>query len=152
MSEWECKECEQPNDDCEEECIACGEPKPEQIDPKFEGFKVGLITESADIPKTKLREVKVDVGGETVSVVTNAPNAKEGLRTVVATVGATVEMDGEDVVLKKTTVGGRPSFGMLCNGPMLDWTGGDNKMAVQLPDSFNLGAPPPASRPRMDGK
>ena len=152
MSEWECEECEQPNDAEEEECIACGEPKPAFVDPKFDGYKIGIITESKDIPKTKLREVKIDIGGEEISVVSNAPNAKDGLRTVVATVGATVEMDGEDVQLKKTTVGGRPSFGMLCNGPMLGWVGGDNKMAVQLPESFDLGGSPPSSRPRMDGK
>ena len=41
---------------------------------------------------------------------------------------------------------------MLCNGPMLGWVGGDNKMAVQLSESFDLGGSPPSSRPRMDGK
>ena len=41
--------------------------------------------------KDKLSAIEVDIGDEEpVKIVTNAPNAKEGNRIVVATVGATV--------------------------------------------------------------
>ena len=66
--------------------------------------------------KDKLTQVEVNVGGEDpLRIVTNAPNAKQGNRVVVATIGATVG----DVVVKKASVGGAPSEGMLCDCPML---------------------------------
>ncbi|KAJ9446790.1 Phenylalanine--tRNA ligase beta subunit [Diplonema papillatum] len=148
MAPWECEDCGQENEDDDQVCCACEIERPVQVDPRYEGYKVGKVTECEDIPKTKLRCMKVDVGsGEEVQVVSNAPNAKTGLLTVVATVGAKVEESGETITVSKTVVGGKPSFGMLCNGPMLGWTGGDNKMAVSLPEG-TPGSAPPASRPR----
>eukprot|EP01063_Lacrimia_lanifica_P025405 TRINITY_DN33206_c0_g1_i1.p1 TRINITY_DN33206_c0_g1~~TRINITY_DN33206_c0_g1_i1.p1 ORF type:complete len:151 (+),score=74.91 TRINITY_DN33206_c0_g1_i1:61-513(+) len=149
MGEWTCQDCEYENEEDVQVCEGCDEPRP--VDPRYVGYKVGLVVECTDIPKTKLKQLKVDIGeDEPVQIVTNAPNAKEGLRTCVATVGATVEMEGEEVVLKKTMVGGRASLGMVCNGPMLSWTGGDNKAAVTIPESFAVGEAPPSSRPRGD--
>lgn len=66
---------------------------------------------------------------------------------VVATVGATLP-DGTEV--KKATVGGVPSHGMLCDAPMLGWLGGGAGAAALVPDTFSPGDPPPTSRPRMD--
>ena len=108
----------------------------------------GVITEADAVAgKNKLTKVQIDIGAEDpIQVVTNAPNAKEGNRIVVATVGAIV---GETVV-KKTSVGGVASFGMLCDCPMLDWKGGAAGVAAVVPDSFALGSAPPQSRPRMD--
>ncbi len=59
---------------------------------------------------------------------------------------------GEEVAVKKATVGGAPSEGMLCDAPMLGWVGGGAGNAALVPDTFALGAPPPDKRPRMDGK
>ena len=131
-------------------CIACDLPRPEVADPRYEGYAVGNIAEVESIPKTnKLSAIKVDVGEEELlTIVTNA-KVKQGMRIVVAKVGAKVEQDGEEIVVKKATVGGRPSEGMLCNGPMLGWTGGDANAAAQVPESFALGAQPPSSRPRL---
>eukprot|EP01059_Diplonema_ambulator_P030090 TRINITY_DN50342_c0_g1_i1.p1 TRINITY_DN50342_c0_g1~~TRINITY_DN50342_c0_g1_i1.p1 ORF type:complete len:149 (+),score=36.99 TRINITY_DN50342_c0_g1_i1:78-524(+) len=146
MPEWKCEACDYENEGGEE-CEACGEAKP--VDERYVGYKVGLVTECKEIPKTqKLKEIVVDIGGESVKVVTNAPNVKEGLLTVIATVGATVEIDGEPTEVKKTTVGGKPSNGMVCNGPMLGWTGGDAKQAVTIPEGTPLGSAPPPTRPR----
>lgn len=95
--------------------------------------------------KAKLFEVKIDVGAaEPISVITNATNVKAGLKVVVATIGA--EVNGEEI--KKCVVGGRPSFGMLCDAPMLGWVGGGAGAAVTLGDEFEIGSRPPASRPR----
>ena len=53
---------------------------------------VGVIAASEPVAgKDKLSAIEVDIGDEEpVRIVTNAPNAKEGNRIVVATVGATV--------------------------------------------------------------
>ncbi len=59
---------------------------------------------------------------------------------------------GGEVVVKKASVGGVVSEGMLCDAPMLGWTGGGAGTAALVPDSFALGATPPDKRPRMDGK
>ena len=96
--------------------------------------------------------VEVDVGAaEPLKIVTNAPNAKVGTCVVVATIGARFRSEsGEDEFVQKCVVGGVTSYGMLCNGPMLGWKGGDNKMAATLPEDYTIGACPPASRPRRE--
>jgi tRNA-binding EMAP/Myf-like protein len=156
---WTCAECEQVHegeDATAIECVACGEPKPmaavpaEDDDDRFKGYKCGLITGIEDIAD-KLKACTIDVGGgdgQEVTIVTNAPNVGEGVRVVVATVGAIVG----DEALKAKTVGGRTSQGMLCDAPMLGWTGGGAGNAALVPDAFAPGARPPDRRPRMDGK
>ena len=101
--------------------------------------------------KDKLSKLSVDVGsdaGGELTIVTNAPNVEEGKFVVVATVGC--EVNGEPV--KKATVGGVPSEGMLCDAPMLGWKGGGAGNAALLPDdgSFAPGDAPPPERPRLD--
>ena len=54
--------------------------------------------------------------------------------------------------MKKATVGGVVSEGMLCDAPMLRWVGGGAGNAALVPPAFAPGAPPPDKRPRMDGK
>lgn len=149
--------CEHP--DCDayenedpdtEECEACGEPRYAEIEDKYSGFKCGIIL-SIEAIDDKLKHCTIDIGdgeAKAVKIVTNAPNATEGARVVVACVGATVG----DVKLTKKTVGGRPSEGMLCDPPMLGWTGGAAGLAALVPDTFAPGAKPPEKRPRMDGK
>jgi tRNA-binding EMAP/Myf-like protein len=84
-------------------------------------------------------------------VVTNAPNVVVGSRVVVATVGAAFRGEsGEDETVRKGSVGGVMSSGMICNAAMLGWKGGDNKAAVILPDTFPVGSKPPESRPRKE--
>lgn len=191
MSEWECPECGQENEETDPECIACEFKKPQevdylrihhtcapflfvciarntkerdgaeiyktrlhflQVDPRYEGYKVGVIEELEDIAgKNKLRLCTIDIGAEEpIKVVTNAPNVRKASRVVVATVGATVKIDGESVVVKKTVVGGKPSSGMLCDSGMLGWSGGAAKTAAIVPESFAVGSAPPSERPRMD--
>ena len=83
-------------------------------------------------------------------MVTNAPNVAVGARIVVAMVGATVNDGGEEIVIKKASVGGAVSNGMVCSAPMLGWKGGGADTAALLPESFAPGVPPPSSRPRLD--
>ena len=55
---------------------------------------------------------------------------------------------GEEVEIKKTPIGGVISEGMLCDSRMLGWPGGAAGIAAQVPDSVDIGSPPPATKPR----
>jgi len=102
--------------------------------------------------KDKLRKVIVDAGTEhgCLTIATNASNIRLGTRTVVATLGTTVEFDGEPQIVKKTNVGGILSEGMICDSVMLKWAGGAEGLCVQIPTSFAVGTLAPTSKPRMD--
>lgn len=118
-------------------------------------FVVCEVLECETVPgKSVLKKVVVDAGeeyGRSITVVTNAPNIRVGTRTVLATVGQEIEIDGTPTTLKKTNVGGVISEGMICDSVMLKWAGGAEGIAVQIPTSFALGDPAPTSKPRMDG-
>ncbi len=40
------------------------------------------------------------------------------------------------------------SEGMICDAPMLGWTGGAKGSVQQIPDEFPVGSRPPVSRPQ----
>lgn len=152
---WVCAECENENPASADPCEACDAPRPASAaagggDSPFPGLKVGLITSCEPVAgKDKLKKIVLDIGAAApITVVTNAPNVADGVRVVVATVGAEVG----DLVIKKTSVGGVISEGMLVEPKNLGWVGGAAGMACVVPDSFAPGATPPESRPRMDGK
>mmetsp|Transcript_8848 Transcript_8848/g.11671 ORF Transcript_8848/g.11671 Transcript_8848/m.11671 type:complete len:151 (+) Transcript_8848:218-670(+) len=143
---WECEECMQENDADEANCIACEQPRPVVVDPRYEGIVVGLVVTLNPL-KGKLKKLEVDVGEEEpLTIVTNAPNVREDSRVVVAKVGSVVN----DEPVKKASVGGCMSYGMLCDAPMLGWVGGGAGTAALVPDTYEIGSPPPDSRPRMD--
>jgi tRNA-binding EMAP/Myf-like protein len=160
-AEWVCAECECENDATDALCAACDAPRPAAApqgdggDERYAGYKVALVTAVEEVAGKKLRVVTLDTGvaGQHLRVVTAATNVVQGSRVVVATVGALVpDGAGETVAVKKASVGGVPSEGMLCDGPMLGWTGGGAGAAALLPESFPVGSTPPDKRPRMDGK
>mmetsp|Transcript_108199 Transcript_108199/g.304865 ORF Transcript_108199/g.304865 Transcript_108199/m.304865 type:complete len:183 (-) Transcript_108199:67-615(-) len=157
-SAWVCADCEQENQPEDNACIACELPRPEQAsgggEGRFANYAVGCVVSAEKVAgKDRLQQLKVDIGeAEPLPIVTNAPNVKEGVRVVVAKVGAIVSEKGEDIEVKKANVGGCPSEGMICDGPMLGWTGGGAGAAALVPDTFALGSKPPETRPRMDGK
>ena len=128
-------------------------------------YKVGVIISLEDCGSCRgkaLRACKIRIGGtddstydeatDIVTVVTSAPNVREKSRVVVATNGTSVlGDDGEPLEIKKAVVGGVTSEGMLCDSKMLGWIGGAKGIAVNLPDSFAVGSPPPSSKPRPNG-
>jgi len=93
---------------------------------------------------------QLDIGqDEDVTIVTNAPNV--GSRTVgkklaVATVGTEVE----GVIVSKRSIGGTMSEGMLLDSTGLGWGSGAAGNAALMPDSVEIGAPPPVTKPRLD--
>ena len=164
MAERKCPACgctdiEVVEDDADF-CLDCGEEVPDAVDElasKFANIVVGLVTEVDAIPKKKkLSKLTVDVGeDEPLTIVTNAKHMTEGIRVIVAKVGArppNADEDDDDAVVKKANVGGVVSHGMLCDCPMLNWKGGAAAAAARVPDSFAPGDAPPDERPRMPTK
>lgn len=86
---------------------------------------VGLITSCAQVPhREKLKVVTIDVGNSSLlTIVTSAPNVREGTRTIVALAGSQIEINGEDVAVEKTSIAGIQSEGMICDSQMCGWKG-----------------------------
>ncbi len=77
-----------------------------------EGLKIGKILECKMHPNSDhLHLCKVDVGNEILDIVCGAPNAREGIKVIVALVGA--KLPG--ITIKKGKIRGEESFGMLCS-------------------------------------
>lgn len=75
-------------------------------------LKIGEIIECIMHPDSDhLHLCKVNIGTETLNIVCGAPNARKGLKVIVAQVGA--ELPG-DVKIKKGMIRGQESNGMLC--------------------------------------
>jgi tRNA-binding EMAP/Myf-like protein len=140
-------------------CLACGEefdmPTSGGGEGLYDNYVVGLVL-SVEPLKKDLKKVMVDVkgDGEGVQIVTNAKYIEVNWKVVVALensivpAGGSVD-DGDAVLVKKTSVGGVMSHGMLCDSAMLNWTGGAKGFVQQLPDSFEIGSAPPSARPRV---
>ena len=119
-------------------------------------YKVGVVKSIDELPKKggkPLRACQVDVGGDDViCVVTNAANVRENSRIVVAPVGSSVtDSSGEEMEIKKTSVGGVMSEGMFCDSQMLGWKGGAVGVAAVVPETFAIGSAPPDEKPRPKG-
>ena len=151
MPLWTCAECDNDDNAAEDVCDACGEPRaavPAADSSPLAGFVVGLVLSCEGVPgKDRLKLLSVDIGrAAPVPIVTNAPNiSASGVRLVIATIGARVG----DVVVKRTSVGGVQSEGIVADSPMLGWTGGGAGNAALLPDSCAVGSAPPSTRPRL---
>lgn len=104
---------------------------------------VGKVIECHDHPDSDhLHVTKVDVGNEILDIVCGAPNCREGLKVIVAKVGA--KLVGGDI--KKSTIRGVESNGMLCsllelNVPkeILDDDSPSLNGIEELDDSFEVG-------------
>lgn len=83
----------------------------------------------------KLQVCSVNDGTTTHQVVCGAPNARAGLTTAFAQVGAVL---GEDFKIKKAKLRGVESFGMLCSAAELEY-GDDHDGILELDESLTLG-------------
>ena len=105
---------------------------------------IGKVISCVDHPNSDhLHVCKVDVGSEVLDIVCGAPNVREGLKVIVALVGA--KLPGGEI--KKGEIRGQVSNGMLCSKAEL---GLDNKFLDEkdksgiheLPDSAEIGGDP----------
>ena len=86
--------------------------------PPFTGVVVGEIIEAVRHPQAdKLQICKVSIGsGEPLQIVCGAPNARAGLKSALARVGATLP---GGLAIKAAKLRGTESFGMLCSAKEL---------------------------------
>ena len=121
-------------------------------------YKVGIVLGLEDCGGggkaggRQLRSCKVNVGDETdpITVVTSATNVRVGSRLAVAVVGtAVLNEEGDEIVVKRTSVGGVMSEGMFCDARMLGWqTNASGGIAQLIPDTVQVGDAPPRTKPR----
>ncbi len=114
-----------------------------------EHFVVGeILTCDAHPDSDHLHMCKVTDGKETFQVVCGAPNARAGLKTPLAKIGAV--MPGPDgFTIKKGKLRGVESFGMLCSRDELG-LGGAHDGIWELPEDAVTGSPMQAFMPEAD--
>jgi hypothetical protein len=112
-------------------------------------FYVGLV-QSVEILSDKLKFLQVDLHREVLGMVSNAPNIKEGMLTIVALEGAEVEIEGEIITVAARVVGGRKSKGILLDSRMAGWGNTNKGLALVLPPEFIPGQEAPKSNPRSE--
>jgi len=111
------------------------------IDPatKLAPFTVAKIVEAVQHPNAdRLRVCQVDTVDGRKEIVCGAPNARAGLTTIYAPIGAYVP--GLGVTLVEKPVRGVVSNGMLCSAAEME-TAEESDGILELPDSFAVGMP-----------
>ena len=100
-------------------------------------FVVAEIVEANPHPDAaKLQYCDVNDGTQILKIVCGAPNARKGLKTVLAREG--VYVPGADFTIKKTKIRGLESNGMLCSFSELG-IAGDADGIIELPADANVG-------------
>jgi phenylalanyl-tRNA synthetase beta chain len=104
---------------------------------KLAKFSVAKIVEAVQHPNAdKLRVCQVDTRDGRLEIVCGAPNARAGLTTIYAPIGAYVP--GSGVTLEARPVRGVVSNGMLCSGRELE-VADDAEGIVELPEDLAVG-------------
>ena len=100
-------------------------------------FRIAHIREAVQHPNAdRLRVCTVDIGGETVTVVCGAPNARTGLKVVFAPPGTYVP--GANITLKIGEIRGVQSAGMLVSFRELG-LGEEHEGIIELPEDAPVG-------------
>ncbi len=101
-------------------------------------FKVAQIIVADKHPDAdRLKVCRVDTGSELIQVVCGAPNARAGLKTVLARAGDVIPASGQ--ALKLSKIRGVESQGMMCSAAELKLDG-DASGIMELPDTASVGA------------
>ena len=118
--------------------------KVESIKGGLQGVVVGKVVECWEHPDSDhLHVTKVDVGtGEMLQIVCGAPNCREGLKVLCATVGSVLYPNGgdEEFKIKRSKIRGVESLGMLCAEDELG-IGSDHAGIMELPEEAVVGTP-----------
>jgi phenylalanyl-tRNA synthetase beta chain len=105
----------------------------------LESFVVARIADAKQHPNAdRLRLCTVETGTETLQVVCGAPNARSGLKVVLARPGVTIPATGD--VLKKGSIRGVESQGMLCSAGELKLPEASDGI-IELPADAPVGVP-----------
>ncbi|OYW94760.1 MAG: phenylalanine--tRNA ligase subunit beta, partial [Caulobacterales bacterium 32-67-6] len=104
---------------------------------KLAAFSVAKIVEAVQHPNAdRLRVCQVDTKDGRKEIVCGAPNARPGLTTIYAPLGAYVP--GSGITLEARPVRGVVSNGMLCSASELE-TAEESDGIMELPDSLVVG-------------
>ncbi len=106
------------------------------VAPPFSGVVVGEVLESGrhpDAAKLSVCQVTTD-GKNRLQIICGASNVRAGLKVAVAMVGARLP---NDVIIKRATLRGLESNGMLCSARELG-LGDEHDGIMELPDSLPL--------------
>lgn len=110
---------------------------------KLNAFSVAHIIEAAPHPNAdKLRVCQVETKDGRKEIVCGAPNARAGLVTIYAPIGAIIPANGLELVEKP--VRGIVSNGMLCSGAELE-VDSDAEGILDLPEDLKVGTPAAAA-------
>ncbi len=104
---------------------------------KLAPFIVAQVVEAVPHPNAdRLRVCTVDTGEEKLQVVCGAPNARAGIKVVLARAGDVMPESGE--VFKKGTIRGVESYGMMCAPDELG-LGGEHSGILELGEDAPVG-------------
>ena len=104
----------------------------------YHGFIIAEIIEAIPHPEAdKLRLCKVNNGTRILDVVCGAPNARVGIKVILAQIGAIVPAN--KMVIKESKIRGAKSEGMLCSNEELGFSG-DSAGIIELPGDAPVGA------------
>ncbi|MBO5686627.1 MAG: phenylalanine--tRNA ligase subunit beta [Alistipes sp.] len=116
--------------------------KVESIRGGLQGVVVGYVAECWDHPDSDhLHVTKVDVGAqEPLQIVCGAPNCRQGLKVLCATVGSVLYPNGgdEEFKIKRSKIRGVESLGMLCAEDELG-IGASHDGIMELPEDAVVG-------------
>lgn len=102
-------------------------------------FEVAEIIDAAPHPEAdKLRVCQVKTANEVLGIVCGAPNARKGIKVVLAKIGTTIP--NGNFKIKQAKIRGIDSSGMLCSAEELNIKG-DSTGIIELPDSAIVGEP-----------
>lgn len=102
-------------------------------------FSVAYVREAKPHPNAdRLRLCTVETRDGVFEVVCGAPNARTGIKAIFAPEGSVIPVSGE--VLKKATIRGVASVGMLCSARELK-LGDDHSGIIELPGEAEIGTP-----------
>ena len=121
--------------------IKLGHEVEEVIDPSqsLSNFRIVEIKDVKPHPEAdRLQICNVDDNGDLLQIVCGAPNARAGWKTVLAPVGTYVP--GMDIFIKKSTIRGQESNGMLCAFSELALDGKSDGI-IELAEDAVIGTP-----------
>ncbi|MDX5543542.1 MAG: phenylalanine--tRNA ligase subunit beta, partial [Wolbachia endosymbiont of Andrena apicata] len=105
---------------------------------KLAGFIVAEVLEVIQHPNAdKLKLCKVDDGSKILQIVCGANNVREGMKTVLASLGST--LPESDFTIKPTKIRGVLSEGMLCSASELALVQEESEGIIELSDDYKVG-------------
>ncbi|OEY86375.1 phenylalanine--tRNA ligase subunit beta [Wolbachia pipientis] len=104
----------------------------------LEGIVITEVLEVIQHPNAnKLKLCRVNSGNKILQVICGANNVRQGMKTVLASVGS--RLPGSDLTIKASKIRGVLSEGMLCSSSELALTKDDGEGIIELSDDYKIG-------------